>query len=77
MYKNYFNNTNETCAGFDKNMVHGEYQKELLSDFYPSQNLITVGYPKHVEFYNNMLSKEALLKELKINKTILTIAFIW
>lgn len=63
--KDYFIHSKRTTDGFDYRFVHGDIQKEILSEFMDAKRILKVGYPKHAHRINN-LSRDVILCELNI-----------
>lgn len=66
--KNVFQNDEKSIWGFDYIFVHGKYQEEITKTLSKSnQIIITMGFPKHIDFFNNRWSKSSILDKMGIN----------
>lgn len=77
--KEAFGNTNRTTQGFDLRFVHGNFVKQILSQYMNEDAIIEIGYPKHLEFFQKGIEKKSILDELgiKTKKKILVYFPTW
>ena len=70
--KDYFPNSKRTIVGFDYRFVHGEFQKNILSNYFDINRILEVGYPRYHNTLNIKIDRIKLLSELGIttNKPI-------
>jgi hypothetical protein len=64
--RDYFIHSSRTTKGFDYRFVHGDEQKEILSEYIDKSKILKVGYPKYSNKLDSYPSKKEILNELKV-----------
>lgn len=57
----------EVASGFDYCLVHGEFKKKILSKLKPEGTIKVIGYPKFIDFFEKIPTKNEILSELNIS----------
>lgn len=63
----YFLYSPQACEGFDYLLVHGECQRDIYSVYVDKNQIFTMGYPKHRDFFKNPPKVEEIKSKYQIN----------
>lgn len=64
--KDYFIHSKRTTDGFDYRFVHGDLQKQILSQYMDEERILKVGYPKYFNRLSQLPSRNDILREIGI-----------
>lgn len=66
MNKKAMSNSEKVIWGFDYSLVAGIWRKKVLSKYVTTQQIVCMGYPKYIEYFQHGVDKNSVLKELGI-----------